>query len=205
MNILTDPNVSYFLLVFGSILAILTLFSPGTGFFEISAMVILVLAGYGIINHPINLWALGVLLVGVFPFLLALRKSRQQIYLVPSLISLVVGSVFLFRAENGLTAVNPYFAILMSVLAVGLLWVIGRKALEAIHTPVTHDPNRLIGSIGEARTNIYREGTIHIRGEEWTARSETFIPAGSLVRVIGREGLVLLVEAVNRSAAPPTQ
>ncbi len=205
MNILLDPNVSYFLLVCGAVLAILTLLSPGTGFFEISAMVLLVLAGYGIVNHPLNYWALAILLLGVFPFLLALRRSRQQIYLLPALLSLIIGSVFLFRAEEGFTAVNPYFATLMSALAVGLLWVIGRKAIEAIGAPVTHDPNRLIGSIGEARTNIYRDGTVYVGGEEWTARSESFIPAGSLVHIAGREGLVLLVEAVNKAPSQPPE
>jgi membrane-bound serine protease (ClpP class) len=200
MNLLLDPNVAYFLLVVGFVLAILALFSPGTGVFELVAVAALVAAGYGISNLPTNLWALGVLVLGVFPFILALRKSRQYIFLIVALAALVLGSVFLFRSRTGgWLGVNPVLAVVLSGLSVLSLWFAGRKGIEAMERPVSHDPDRLIGSVGEARTNIFREGTIYVGGEEWTARSDHEILAGSLAKVIAREGLVLHVEAVQQA------
>jgi len=201
MNILLDPNVAYFLLVAGFIMAILALFSPGTGFIEIGAFFALALAAYGIINLPINHWALVVLLAGVFPFMLALRRSQQYIFLALALAALVVGSVFLFRTDEGLVAVNPFLASLVSILAMGLLWTIARTGLNAMLQPPSHDLGRFIGEIGEARTDVFHDGAVYVGGEEWTARSDTFIPAGSQVKIVGREGLILIVEAVIPSAA----
>jgi membrane-bound ClpP family serine protease len=201
MNILLDPNVAYFLLVSGFIMAILALFSPGTGVIEIGAVFALALAAYGIINMPINTWALVVLLAGVFPFMLALRRSQQYIYLAIALIALIAGSVFLFRAEEGALAVHPFLASLVSILAMGLLWYIARTGLTVMQQPPSHDLGRFIGKTGEARTDVYLQGAVYVAGEEWTARSTSFIPAGSQVKIVGREGLVLLVEPVSSPAA----
>jgi membrane-bound ClpP family serine protease len=52
----------------------------------------------------------------------------------------------------------------------------------------------VVGKIGEAKTDIMGEGAVYVGGEEWTAHSRTFIPAGSTVVVRSQEGLVIEVE-----------
>jgi hypothetical protein len=136
MNFLLDPNVAYFLLVSGFIMAILALFSPGTGILEIGALFALALAAYGIINLPINTWALIVLLAGVFPFVLALRRSHQ-LYLSGDC-SGSVNCRFSFPfsiGRRGEWLFNPFLAILVSILAMGLLWVIARMGLRPCSSP----------------------------------------------------------------------
>jgi membrane-bound ClpP family serine protease len=196
MDFLLDPNVAYVLLVGGLVVAILALFSPGTGLLEVGALFMLVLAGYSIANQAINWWALVLLVVGIVPFLLAVRKSKQWIFLALALAVLVVGSVFLIRDEQGRPAINLLLALFVSLVAVGLLWLIGRRSLEAMGKPPAFDLNRLGGMTGVAHTAIHLEGSAYVNGEEWSARSETLIPARTRIRVLGREGLILLVEAL---------
>lgn len=196
MDFLLDPNVAYFLLVTGFLLAILALFAPGTGLLELGAVLILALAGYGVINLPLNVWALVILILGVFPFILALRQSRRLTFLAISISALVIGSVFLFRSEESFMAVDPLLAAPVSALAVGFLWFIARKGLEAIARRPDHSLERLNGMVGTAESDVFLEGAVSVGGEQWSARSDDFIPAGSQVRVIGRQGLVLIVEAV---------
>jgi len=50
---------------------------------------------------------------------------------------------------------------------------------------------------GIAHTNIFQEGSVYINGEEWSAWSRNPIPVETRVRIIGRQGLVLEVEAVK--------
>ncbi len=194
MNFLVDPNVAYFLLVCGLGLAILALFSPGTGLLEIGAFFLLVLAGYGAANLPINWWAVAILVAGVFPFLFAVRKSRQNGYLIVSLIALTVGSVFLFQPAEGLIAINPWLALITSSLTLGFLWLAVHKAVQAIRQPPSMDLGRLVGREGVVHSEIIRKGVVYIDGEEWTARSASQIAVGRSVRVIARDGLVLVVE-----------
>jgi len=134
--------------------------------------------------------------VGVVPFLMAVRKSKQWYWLIPAILSLIVGSIFLFKLENGAPAINPILASLTSVLATVFLWFVGRKTVDAMKARPTQDLSRLIGLIGEARTDIAMEGTVYVGGEDWSARSEKKIRNGAKVKVIKREGLVLLVEPV---------
>jgi len=198
MDLLLDPNIAYMILVVGFVLGVLALFTPGTGFLEVGVLLAIMLAGYAIIRQPINLWALILLAVGVIPFLIALRKFKQWLYLVPAIVSIVVGSVFLFRTETGSPAINPVLATLMSVITVVMLWVIGRKGIEALKLQPSQDLSVLIGQTGVARSDIRNSGAIYVGGEEWTARSEKLIKEGTPARVTGREGLVLLVEPVEK-------
>jgi membrane-bound serine protease (ClpP class) len=197
MNFILDPNVAYLLLIIGFFLAILALFSPGTGVLEIGALFMIVMAGYSIYNLPINWWALVILIIGVFPFLLALRKSKNWIFLGLALLSFMVGSIFLFKPETGIIAVHPVLVVLVSVIIIPLVWLIVKRGLEAIGRKPVHNLEKLIGAIGEARSDILAEGTIHINGEEWSARSNSPIRAGSKIRVVNREGLILVVEPVE--------
>lgn len=193
MNLLFDPNVAYLLLVAGFLLAILALFAPGTGLLEIGALFMLVLAGLSISSQPFSLWALLVLVLGVIPFIFALRRSGQWIFLVFSLLALTVGSAFLVITPNGLPAVNPILATITSVLVGGFLWLVARRSLDALDRPVART-GWVVGQIGEARTDILNEGSVYVGGEDWSARSSTFIPAGSPVVVKSQDGLVLKVE-----------
>ena len=193
-DILLNPNVAYLLLVAGFTFATLSLLAPGTGLLEIGALFALLLAGWGIYNLPVNFWALGVLLLGVFPFLLAVRRSGRLTFLGISILALVVGSAFLFRGEGWRPAVDPILALLVSVLVTGFFWVVVQKTLEAERARPTHDLDALVGSLGEAKTEVHMDGTVQVAGELWTARSAEPIPDGARIRVIGREGLILDVK-----------
>jgi membrane-bound serine protease (ClpP class) len=198
MNLLLDPNVAYVLLVVGLILAILALASPGTGLLELGALLLLVLTGYSIANLPFNIWALIIIVIGVILFLFSLWGRRSWIFLVVSIITLIVGSIFLFRSESSWFGINPVLAAFVSVTAAGMMWYIGRKGLEAVEQRPSMDLSRLQGLKGEAVTTITPEGgSVHVGGENWSARSSNVIPAGSKVRVISREGLIVFVEEVK--------
>lgn len=199
ISFLLDPNVAYLMIVMGFLLAILALFTPGTGFLELGALFAIILAGYGIYNLPFNLWALAVLLLGVIPFIFALRQSRRWIFLALSIVSLIFGSVFLFRTAEGQPAVDPLLAVVVSVITVPLVWFITRKGIEALQQARV-DPGDIEGKLGSATTDIYREGSAYIAGEEWSAHSNVRIPAGSRVRVVRREGLMVEVEPVRRES-----
>lgn len=197
MNFLLDPNVAYFLLVFGFLFAVLALFTPGTGILEIGAIFALLLAGYSMLTLPINIWALGILILGVFPFLIALKRSHQYWYLVLSIAALVVGTVFMFRTTEGKAAIDPLLAVIVSSVVILILWIIGRRGIEASLQQPVHDLDRLLGMTGLAGTDIHHEGSLLVGGEEWTAQSKNLIPAGTEVRVVSRSGLVLQVEPVS--------
>lgn len=52
----------------------------------------------------------------------------------------------------------------------------------------------LIGEVGRATTTCRPDGRVRIRGESWRARCTAGADAGDRVRVVGRDGLTLLIE-----------
>jgi len=194
VEFLLDPNVAYLVLMVGILLSLLALVTPGSGVFEAGALIMLALAGYAIYNLNINFWALIIVLLSVVPFVMALRSPRREVLLALSLVGLVGGSVFLFARDNGMPAVNLLVALVTSLLMTGFLWIAARKSMQAALARPVHDLEQLIGSQGEARTDVRDEGSVQINGELWSARSEHSIPAGSHVRVVRREGFILVVE-----------
>ena len=195
MEFLLDPNVAYFVLLMGIMLAFLAVVTPGTGLLEVGALFCFVLAGYEVYKHSINWWAVVILLLSVIPFVQAIRKPKSIVFLALSILMVIAGSVFLFASEDGsLISVNPILVVVSSGLVAVAFWFILGKAAEAISRRPTHDLEALVGQVGEAKSSIYNEGSIYISGEMWSARSDSEIPAGSHVRVIRRDGFTLVVE-----------
>jgi membrane-bound serine protease (ClpP class) len=175
-------------------MGILAVLTPGTGILEVGALFALALAGWAVFILEVNVWALIILILGIFPFLIAVRRSGQLIYLGAAIAALVIGSTFLFRGEGFRPAVNPFLALISSIVSGGFLWFAATKTLEAVLALPAHDLSVIIGQIGEARTAIHEEGSVYLAGELWTARSAEPIPVGAQVRVIDREGLIVEVE-----------
>jgi len=194
MEFLFDPNIAYLILIGGVLMAMLSLASPGTGLLEIGAFFCIALAGYAIYNLSFNWWALLLLGLSIIPFVYAIQKPKRELYLALSILLLIVGSVFMFPRTADQATVNPIVAIIASGLVAGFLWIAVRKSVEATNVRPTHDLSGLVGQIGEARTKINDEGSVLVAGEMWSARSEKPIPAGSSIRVLRREGFILIVE-----------
>ncbi len=201
MEFLT-PDVAYVLLVAAIVLTSLAVVTPGTGVLEVAAFIALALTGYALWVLPFNGWALLILAVGAGLFVQAVRKPRAAGWLAAAALAFIVGSVFLFRAPRGAVAVHPALAVVTSASVGGYFWIAVRKALEAMRRPPVQDMDALIGQVGETRTAVHHEGTVYVDGELWSARSPCPIPAGHPVRVVGREGFVLLVEPLPETDLP---
>jgi membrane-bound serine protease (ClpP class) len=195
MEFLLDPNVAYTLLVTGILLGLLALVTPGTGALEIGALFAFTLAAYGAYNLEINPWAFVVLVLALVPFLYSLRLPKWRMALLGATVLLVIGgSVFMFVGEDGWPAVNPIVATVVSLMYGGFLYLGIDRSIAAMQARPSHDLDVLVGKIGEAKTRVHDNGSVQVAGELWSARSERAIPVGTAIRVVKREGFVLLVE-----------
>ena len=96
-------------------------------------------------------------------------------------------------------AVNPFVALVTSGLLSVFLWIVVRKTVQAAGVRPVHDLDALTGLSGEARSKVYEEGSVFVAGEKWSAKSDAVIPAGSSIRVVRREGFILVVEKDSQS------
>lgn len=197
MQILLNPDIAYLLIVAASLLVLIAIIVPGTGLPEVGALFTLFLAGYAVYYLSFNGWALALMILSLVPFFLSIRQSHSGLWLALSILGLTAGSVFFFPAKEGWISVNPFLAITTSALYAAFVWLAARKTIQAAQSRPVQDISMLIGQRGEAKTQIGEEGSAQVSSELWSARSAKPIPAGSAVRVIGREGFTLIVEEVN--------
>lgn len=117
--------------------------------------------------------------------------------------------VSVHHANNGRVILLAGIAI--AVFVVPDAWtvpvIIAAVALEVTETALTMwwsrrappktGPETLAGSLGRAIEDCRPLGRVRVRGEIWQARSEVDISAGTRVRVLGRDRLILLVEPMD--------
>jgi membrane-bound serine protease (ClpP class) len=89
-------------------------------------------------------------------------------------------------------------AVVLILIAVGIGRVMTRRrgrnesSFGAGGTPTVP-----LGTVGVAKTPVAPSGVVHVVGEQWTARSGdgSEIASGQRVKVVGQDGLTLIVEA----------
>jgi membrane-bound serine protease (ClpP class) len=69
--------------------------------------------------------------------------------------------------------------------------------LRSRNRPLVAGGEALIGAEGETISWHDGEGRVRVRGEIWLARSDSLLRPGNRVKIIGRDGLVLRVEAIR--------
>lgn len=205
MQFLINPDVSYVLLILGFLIAILALFAPGTGLLEMAALITLALAAYGIVNLPINAWAFAVMALGLIPLGLALGPMKRPmprqrtLMVILSILAFLLGAALLYRGAGWLPAVSPLLILMLSPLVVGLAWLVAAKTIAAGKIRPSFSLDRLVGMTGKVTSDIRdHQGTVYVDGEEWSAVGKGFIPAGTPVRIVRRDGLALEVERLER-------
>ena len=91
------------------------------------------------------------------------------------------------------------FAVVVLVLIIaGIARVVGRRRGENEDAFGAGGTSTVpLGANGVAKTLIDPSGVAYVAGEDWTARSDgdTPIAAGTRVRVVGQNGLTLIVTA----------
>src|SRR6266568_4552088 len=169
----------------------------------IAALLILV-AGYGIITELSNP---GLILPGVVGgiaavlamllFIADIKAPTHGFLSVGGAIALVLGMAFLINTGPVGLGVNPVVSVVTTLLTLGFFTFFIRKVWAARRQPAFAGPESIVGAVGETREELSPEGLVFVRGALWKASAAAPIPAGSSVRVVGRQGLQLQVAPEN--------
>lgn len=198
LHAITNPEIAFLLLILGFYGIIFELYNPGIGLAGILGGVSLLLGFYALSVLPTN-WAGVLLIVLAIVFLVVdLQTAGLGVWTVGGIAALVAGALLLFSGAAPALSLSPW-AIVAAVGGTLLFFVsVMTAALRVrLRRPITGEQG-IVGAIGEAKTDIAPEGTVLTKGALWRARTmETGIAAGSKVKIMASEGLVLLVEPLH--------
>ncbi|MBI3361972.1 MAG: hypothetical protein HY023_12785 [Chloroflexi bacterium] len=194
-SLLTDPNVAYLLLIIGMWASVLAFLTPGTGLPEAGAVVFLGLAVVSLTHLPVNVAGLALIGLSVALFVLELKVPAHGAFLLGGAIAFGVGSLFLFQPAEGEAPieVSRWLVAGTSLATIGFFGFALTKVIQSQKAPPAHNPDAVVGAIGEARTSVDGSGSVYVGGELWSARADESIQRGEKVVVVQREGLTLKV------------
>jgi membrane-bound serine protease (ClpP class) len=199
MIFLPDPNFAFVLLAIAFMVTIFALLAPGTGVLEVLALILLTLVGFSMANLAVNTWAILLLLGGIVAVLLALKRSENRYLLAFSIVLLVAGMLLVFKTPGQILAMDPFLAVIVSISTAAFIWIVGRNTAQAFQQKPQRNLDQIVGQVGRAVTDISKEGSVYVGGENWSAESEILIKKGSAVIIRKREGLLLKVEPFSEN------
>jgi membrane-bound serine protease (ClpP class) len=197
---LSDPNISYILMMLGFYGIMFELFNPGSIFPGIAGVIFLIFAFYSMSSMPVNYAALALIIFGVILFLLEIKIISHGMLTIGGIISILLGSLFLFRASPAENFVSLSWSIIIgctAVTALFFLFIVGMGLKAQRLKPVT-GVKTLIGKTGEAVTILNPLGTVKVNGEIWKAESVSGeINAGEKIIIREIKNLTLYIERLN--------
>jgi membrane-bound serine protease (ClpP class) len=196
LHSLIDPNLVFIFFYLGIILIVVELLHPGVSVPGILGTLLLItsIVSFGIL--PVQLGGVALLVASAVLYLLELKHPGIGLPAVGGTICLVLGGLLLFDPSVPGPRVSRWVLFVLPTLVVAFFAIIVQAALEARRQPPMIDVDQLYGEEGVALTDLAPRGEIRVGHEHWSAQAiaET-IPAGTVVRVVGRSGLHLQVVA----------
>ncbi len=193
---LADPNILYLILLVGLWTGVTATYVPGTGVIEVVSIGLTLFAAWMLAVLGVNWWALALLILGTVGFLVMPFVHRRYLLLAGvGLFLQVIGSLFLLPA----TPVSPIVIAATTVLALVFHQFALRPALERTRAlPLNDEDSAVVGARGRVIAPLTPIGSVQLRGETWTARSDRPVEKDEEIVVIERDGLMLHVESVKR-------
>ena len=207
-SLLANPNLVFLLLIVGLVGLYIEFSNPGMFFPGIIGAISLLLALIALQTLPVSYGAVGLIFLGVALLVAEAFIPSFGILGIGGLISMLMGSIFLFDPETTDLRVSLPIAF-GSVITVGVIgMVVGRLIVKSFRAPTVSFQDNLVGKTAEVREKIGpgRRGRVFLNGELWMAVSEATLKEGQKVVVESAEGLVLKVaRGSGDAAATPTQ
>jgi membrane-bound serine protease (ClpP class) len=195
LNVITDPNVAYILMMLGMLGLFFELSNPGVILPGVVGGISIILAFFAFQSLPINYAGLLLILFGIVLLIAEIKVTSYGVLAIGGIVSMALGSLMLYDAAEidfriswsvvmptvGLTA-----AVFLGVLAFGVRALQRRPSLGS---------EGLVGAMGVARERLAPEGLVLVQGELWRALAQGApVEVGEAVRVLDVNGLTLKVQ-----------
>jgi membrane-bound serine protease (ClpP class) len=200
LNALIDPTIAALLIIVAGYGIITELSNPGLILPGVVGGIAAVLAIVSLANLPVNIAGILLMLLALILFIADLIAPTHGFLSAGGVIALVLGMAFLINTGPVGLGVNPVVSVVTAAATLAFFVFFIQRVLAARRQPAFSGAESLVGAVGEAREPLAPEGLVFVGGALWKATAATPIPAGTAVRVIGRQGLQLQVAPENGQA-----
>jgi membrane-bound serine protease (ClpP class) len=194
---LADPNLVFLFMSIGTLAIIYELANPGVGVAGIIGVILVVLALAALSVLPVDAVGAILLVVAAGLFIAELFAPGIGVFAFGGTAALLLGGVFLFR---GGVQVDPIVLLPTGILTGGSTVLVAHLVARSRRLRPASGRHAIVGQRGMVRVGDGTSGQVTIEGIWWKARTEEQpLKPGAWVRVVGIQGLDLIVEPEEKS------
>ncbi len=194
LEIISNPNIAYILMILGFYGLYFELSNPGSVFPGVAGAICLILAFYALHTLPINYAGLMLIILGIGLFIAEAFITSHGVLGVGGVISMLFGSIMLIDSASPALQISWAVIIPVVIVSAVLFIITVTVAVRVYREKPDTGKEGLIDMQATAKTDIHADGQVFLRGEYWSAWSDEPIRQGEKVTVVSLEGLKLKVK-----------
>ena len=194
LDIISNPNVAYVLMMIGVVGLYFEMSNPGLIFPGVIGAVSMVLSLYAMQTLPIDYAGLLLVLLGALFFIAEIGVMSYGLLSLAGVISMFLGSTMLIDSEDPAMQISK--DILYSTLGLAIVFSIGILifATRTRNLKKQGGADGMLGEIGIVKETLNPNGSVLVHGELWKAECEGKIMEGEHVIVESVVGLKVRVK-----------
>ncbi|MGA9062320.1 MAG: nodulation protein NfeD [Terracidiphilus sp.] len=202
---LVDPNIALLFLVGGALLIYLEFNAPGTIVPGTLGTLMVLLGIFGLNLLPIRFTAVLLLVAAMVLLLLEAKFGSHGALAIAGIVCLTFGMLTLVAAPVPEMGISPLVAISVSVAFGAITVFLVRLVVRARRRKARIGAEAMVGYPATAMEALAPQGHVLVEGEIWQAVAKAPVAAGTALRVVGHDRLLLRVEPAEASRAvePP--
>ena len=194
LDIISNPNVAYVLMMIGVVGLYFEMSNPGLVFPGVIGAVSMVLALYAMQTLPIDYAGLLLVLIGALFFIAEIGVMSYGLLSIAGVVSIFLGSTMLIDSDDPAMQISQ--SILYPTLGLTIVFSIGIIvfATQTRNLKKQGGAEGMLGETGIVKENLNPHGRVLVHGELWDAECEGEIMEGEHVIVESVEGLKVRVK-----------
>jgi membrane-bound serine protease (ClpP class) len=193
LSTIAHPNIAYILMTLGGLGLYFELSNPGAVLPGVVGGICLILAFFALSVLPVNYAGVALIILAMIFFIAEVKVTSYGLLTVAGVISLILGSLMLFKSADPAIRVSLELIISMAVFTLVVVTFLVSMVIRSHRAQVATGAEGLLHKYGVTRTQVGRRGKVFVHGEIWNASADEEIPAGSPVEIVSVDGLTLRV------------
>ena len=195
LAIATNPNVALILMLIGVYGLLFEFLNPGAVAPGLIGAISLFVALYALHLLPINYAGAALVLLGIGLMVAEAHIGAFGVIGLGGIVAFVIGAIMMFPSGTPGFELSPLVVAATVIVTASLFLLVLAMLLRSRKRLVVTGKEALLGAEGEAVAWRGEDGRVRIRGEIWRARASKPLKPGTRVKVVDRDGLVLIVES----------
>ncbi len=198
---IAHPNIAYILMTIGGLGLYFELSNPGAVLPGVVGGICLILAFFALSVLPVNYAGVALIILALIFFIAEVKIVSFGLLTVAGIISLVIGSLMLFKSADPAIRVSLDVIMGVTLFAGVVVAFLTVMVVRAHRQQVRTGTEGLIREEGVARTRLDPRGKVFVHGEIWDAVSDDAVESGDPIAVEAVNGMLLRVRGLSRRPA----